>query len=155
MDLLHEQSVAGFCIVSSDSDFTPLVMRLREAGRVVIGFGEKKCSSAFVESCDHFETICAVDDGPGTRDDAAGKPNAQHKKKKPSSKTTAQKAHAATNAKGNAAVCVFRSKPITHSSPNRSLIPFQADHPFQSKPITDSSSMPITFGVGTGTVRGV
>ena len=52
-------------------------------------------------------------------------------------------------------VCVFRSKPITHSIPNRSLIPFQADHPFQSKPITDSGSMPVTFGVGTGTVRGV
>ena len=50
---------------------------------------------------------------------------------------------------------VFRSKPITHSSPNRSLIPFQADHRFQPMPITDSSPMPITFGVGTGTVRGV
>ena len=44
-------------------------------------------------------------------------------------------------------LCVFRSKPITHSSPNRSLIPFQADHPFQS--------MPITFWLATGTVGGV
>ena len=51
--------------------------------------------------------------------------------------------------------CVFRSKPITHSSPNRSLIPFQADHPFQSMPITDSSAMPITFWLATGTVGGV
>ena len=51
--------------------------------------------------------------------------------------------------------CVFRSKPITRSSPNRSLIPFQADHPFQSMPITDSSSMPITFWLATGTVGGV
>ena len=51
--------------------------------------------------------------------------------------------------------CVFRWKPNTHSSPNRSLIPFQADHPFQSMPITDSSSMPITFGMATGMVRGV
>ena len=51
--------------------------------------------------------------------------------------------------------CVFRSKPITQSSANRSLIPFQADHPFQSMPITDSSSMPITFWLATGTVRGV
>ena len=51
--------------------------------------------------------------------------------------------------------CVFRSKPITHSSPNRSLIPFQADHLFQSMPITDSSPMPITFWLATGTVGGV
>ena len=51
--------------------------------------------------------------------------------------------------------CVFRWKPIAHSSPNRSLIPFQADHPFRSMPITDSSRMPIIFGVGTGTVGGV
>ena len=39
MELLHERGVAGFCIVSSDSDFTPLVMKLREAGKLVIGFG--------------------------------------------------------------------------------------------------------------------
>ena len=87
---LHEQK-RGRILQScpSDSDFTPLVMRLREAGRVVIGFGEKKMfPQRFVRVfVDHFETISAVDDGPGTRDDAAGKPNAQHKKKKPSSKT--------------------------------------------------------------------
>ena len=52
-------------------------------------------------------------------------------------------------------VCVFRWKPITHSSANRSLIPLQADQSFRSMPITDSSLMPITFGVGTGTVGGV
>ena len=51
--------------------------------------------------------------------------------------------------------CVFRWKPITHSSANRSLIPLQADQSFRSMPITDSSLMPITFGVGTGTVGGV
>ena len=49
MDLLHERGVAGFCIVSSNSDFTPLVMRLRESGKLVIGFGEKKSPAAFVE----------------------------------------------------------------------------------------------------------
>ena len=52
-------------------------------------------------------------------------------------------------------MCVFRWKPITHSSANRSLIPLQADQSFRSMPITDSSLMPITFGVGTGTVGGV
>ena len=57
MELLNDQTISGFCIVSSDSDFTPLVMRLREAGRLVIGFGEKKAPAGFVEACDRFETI--------------------------------------------------------------------------------------------------
>ena len=63
--------------------------------------------------------------------------------------------HSVRGSQYTSLACVFRSKPITHSSPNRSLIPFQADHRFQPMPITDSSPMPITFGVGTGTVRGV
>ena len=63
MDLLHERGVAGYCIVSSDSDFTPLVMRLRESGKLVIGFGEKKSPAAFVEACDSFETVGAIEHG--------------------------------------------------------------------------------------------
>ena len=51
--------------------------------------------------------------------------------------------------------CGFQSIPITHSIAFRSLIPFQTDHLFQSQPITDSSPIPITFWVGTGTVGGV
>ena len=57
MELLHDRNVTGFCIVSSDSDFTPLVMKLREAGKLVIGFGEEKAPAAFVKACDQFETI--------------------------------------------------------------------------------------------------
>ena len=101
MDLLHERGVAGFCIVSSDSDFTPLVMRLREAGKLVIGFGEKKSPAAFVEACDHFETV--GEDGQRARGEAAKKPVAQ-RTKKPNSETTAPKPLAATNANGNAPV---------------------------------------------------
>ena len=51
--------------------------------------------------------------------------------------------------------CGFQSIPITHSSANRSLIPVQTDHLFQSQPITDSSAEPITFAVVTGTVGGL
>ena len=57
MDLLADPQITGFCIISSDGDFTPIVMRLREAGKLVIGFGENKTPKAFVEACDHFETI--------------------------------------------------------------------------------------------------
>ena len=54
MDLLHSQKVDGFCIVSSDSDFTRLAVRLRESGMLVIGMGEKKTPQPFIVACDKF-----------------------------------------------------------------------------------------------------
>jgi uncharacterized LabA/DUF88 family protein len=54
MDLLYSERLDGFCIVSSDSDFTRLAARLREGGRTVYGFGEKKTPRAFVSVCDKF-----------------------------------------------------------------------------------------------------
>lgn len=54
MDLLHSKRFTGFCLVSSDSDFTRLAMRLREEGVIVYGFGEKKTPRAFVAACDKF-----------------------------------------------------------------------------------------------------
>ncbi|OGE47334.1 hypothetical protein PENARI_c049G09032 [Penicillium arizonense] len=54
MDLLHSNCVDGFCLVSSDSDFTPLATRLRESGLMVFGFGERKTPKAFVAACDKF-----------------------------------------------------------------------------------------------------
>lgn len=54
MDLMHTGRFDGFCIVSSDSDFTPLASRLREQSLTVYGFGQQKTPKAFVESCDKF-----------------------------------------------------------------------------------------------------
>lgn len=54
MDILHKEKVDGFCIVSSDSDFTRLVTRLRESGKMVIGIGEKKTPQPFIVACDKF-----------------------------------------------------------------------------------------------------
>lgn len=54
MDLLHTGDLNGFCLVSSDSDFTPLATRLRESGLVVYGFGERKTPQPFVAACDKF-----------------------------------------------------------------------------------------------------
>jgi len=54
MDLLYSGNVDGFAIVSSDSDFTPLATRLREAGKRVIGVGGRKTPKAFVEACERF-----------------------------------------------------------------------------------------------------
>jgi hypothetical protein len=54
MDILYSGKVDGFCIVSSDSDFTRLATRLREAGMKVYGIGEKKTPNAFIASCNKF-----------------------------------------------------------------------------------------------------
>lgn len=54
MDILYSGRVDGFCIVSSDSDFTRLATRLREAGMKVIGIGEKKTPKAFISACEKF-----------------------------------------------------------------------------------------------------
>lgn len=54
MDILHGGGLQGFCLVSSDSDFTRLATRIREAGLVVYGFGEKKTPQPFVAACDKF-----------------------------------------------------------------------------------------------------
>ena len=54
MDILYTGDVTGFCLVSSDSDFTKLAMRLREAGMKVFGLGEKKTPDPFIVACDKF-----------------------------------------------------------------------------------------------------
>lgn len=95
MDILYTEQVDGFCLVSSDSDFTRLATRLREAGKIVYGIGEKKTPTAFVAACDRFLFLeilapkekknkrnpaktpksvvdSSVDDKPETQDVAAG-----------------------------------------------------------------------------------
>lgn len=54
MDLLYTGNFDGFCLVSSDSDFTPLASRIRESGLAVYGFGDKKTPEAFVAACNKF-----------------------------------------------------------------------------------------------------
>ncbi|HHU90708.1 MAG TPA: NYN domain-containing protein [Clostridiaceae bacterium] len=54
MDILYNEKVEGFCIVSSDSDFTRLVIRLRESGMKVLGIGERKTPNPFIAACDKF-----------------------------------------------------------------------------------------------------
>ena len=57
MDLLYNSNVDGFCIVSSDSDFTRLASRLRESGKIVIGMGEKKTPDSFRAACTVFTEL--------------------------------------------------------------------------------------------------
>lgn len=68
MDLLYTNNFNGFCIVSSDSDFTRLACRIRESGLIVYGFGEKKTPEPFQKACDKFtytENLEETDDRAG------------------------------------------------------------------------------------------
>jgi Protein of unknown function DUF88. len=85
MDILYSGKVDGFCIVSSDSDFTRLATRLREAGMKVIGIGERKTPHPFIVACDKFiyleiitSSIAALDSAPEVR--KKGKPLVKKKK---------------------------------------------------------------------------
>lgn len=67
MDLLHSGQVDTFCLVANDSDYTRLAMRLREAGKRVVGIGSKNASAAFSNACDRFtflEVLAGADDNP-------------------------------------------------------------------------------------------
>lgn len=79
MDILYSEKVTGFCLVSSDSDFTRLATRLREAGMKVFGIGEKKTPNLFIVACDKFIYIeilkkrSATIAKPGSKEAASSK----------------------------------------------------------------------------------
>lgn len=95
MDLLHAGDVDGFAVVSSDADFTPLVMRLRQSGAEVIGFGQKKAPEAFRNACSTFFEVEALED-----DDADELPDDEAPAEEPA-RSTASKRQAGDQLKGN------------------------------------------------------
>ncbi|MCQ2218728.1 MAG: NYN domain-containing protein [Paludibacteraceae bacterium] len=80
MDILHSQKVDGFCLASSDSDFTRLATRLRESGMFVLGIGEKKTPKPFIVACDKFTYIEVI--RPGNSDSVSQNKNADAAKLK-------------------------------------------------------------------------
>lgn len=76
MDLLHSGHLNGFCLVSSDSDFTRLATRIREAGLVVYGFGRRNTPQSFVAACDKFiyTEILGTQQAPTTQGEPAPEP---------------------------------------------------------------------------------
>lgn len=74
MDILYTEKVDGFCIVSSDSDFTRLATRLREEGMKVFGIGERKTPNAFIVACDKFIYIEIIN-APVKNADAVAEPH--------------------------------------------------------------------------------
>lgn len=80
MDILYSEKVDGFCLVSSDSDFTRLATRLREAGMKVYGIGEKKTPQPFIVACDKFIYIEILKNQSGTDDESVSNETAKSSK---------------------------------------------------------------------------
>ncbi len=81
MDILHSSKVDGFCLVSSDSDFTRLATRLRESGMHVIGIGEKKTPQPFIVACDRFIYIEIIGEHDATQKEEIPLPGKSKPKK--------------------------------------------------------------------------
>lgn len=89
MDILYSDKVDGFCVVSSDSDFTRLAIRLRESGMKVIGIGEKKTPSAFIAACDKFVFLEILSAPEEEEKPKSGKSAPRKPKQSPSSRVDA------------------------------------------------------------------
>lgn len=89
MDILYSEKADGFCLVSSDSDFTRLATRLREAGKTVYGIGEQKTPNAFIAACDKFIYLEILGEQP--HDDVEPEPQPSVPDQKPSTRQQAKK----------------------------------------------------------------
>ncbi len=86
MDLLYADNVDGFCLVSSDSDFTRLATRLRESRKLVYGFGQRKTPEAFRAACDQFVFFEVLKRAPAAALATAPDASAPARKRRPASK---------------------------------------------------------------------
>ncbi|TKK63927.1 NYN domain-containing protein, partial [Ilyomonas limi] len=92
MDILHDELVDGFCIVSSDSDYTGLAKRIREEGIFVMGIGEKKTPNAFVKSCEIFTFVENLEDREEDKEEEKAEGKTEQKgEQQPAKKAPAKK----------------------------------------------------------------
>lgn len=114
MDILYAGKVDGFCLASSDSDFTRLAARLREAGMVVIGMGQKQTPQPFVAACSMFKYIEVIEDGDDQED--AEKPAETSKKTSSSAKAESPKKTAPVLDKNTEKYVAYVKKAIEEKS---------------------------------------
>ena len=110
MNILYRSNVDGFCIVSSDSDFTRLAATLKEEGKTVIGMGESKTPNALVNACDYFKYVDvlykdseAADRQDDKQEEKSGEKKSGRNKKAAAVKTTKAAGKAAKGAENAAA----------------------------------------------------
>ena len=113
MDILYTDKTDGFVLVSSDSDFTPLAIRLRESGMYVIGIGEQKTPQAFVQACDKFIRIEVIRDR--YKKSETPKATKTSTAKKTTAKATAEKAEKPAATKTAAKKAEDKKVPVPES----------------------------------------
>lgn len=122
MDLLYAARLDGFCIVSSDSDFTRLASRIRETGLVVYGFGERKTPQAFVSACDKFVYVEVLRGGKPlavAKPVAGGSRPAAKKKAKPAAEPSGERSDAPVDVATDAPSEIAAEKPEARLDPRR------------------------------------
>ena len=136
MDILYTGDVQGFCLVSSDGDFNKLATRLREAGKFVIGMGEKKTPESFRASCERFIFLDVIDAGDsGNQRDSAdpyGYSNSQFYSAESSSGSSSE-----SPGRGASAQTVSRRKRAAVSEPAVSYKASPAPAKVQEEPEVD------------------
>lgn len=103
MDLLYTERFDGFCIVSSDSDFTRLAGRIRESGLIVYGFGERKTPAPFVAACDKFIFVDVLTESDETEESPARKAKASPRQNTQALRQDSRLLNLLRNALGDAA----------------------------------------------------
>ena len=130
MDILYSGNVEGFCIVSSDSDFTKLASRLREAGMLVIGMGEEKTPLAFRKSCQKFILLDVL-----SKENDKNQPNKKVEKKtdktdkkveKQDKKKTTKKSKSTTDEQQSVELIEEKAEPIADESDTPTIMPLES-----------------------------
>lgn len=146
MDILHAGLVDGFCIVSSDSDYTGLAKRIREDGVFVMGIGEQKTPSAFVKSCEIFTYVENLD----SKADTEEKKGKEKKiKQKPVNKNLINRAYDMSINEGNEAYV------STLGNNLRKLDPSFDVRSYGCKTLTQFFSKLPTFDVKDNVINGI
>ena len=118
MDILYQGNVDGFCIVSSDSDFTKLASRLRESGKNVIGMGRTQTPKAFIDACNEFKYLDLIEADSNSVTRKETKKNTSKKKNKATGEETN---------KDNASKTPLSEKEISLKSSIENIIEEQSD----------------------------
>jgi len=132
MDILYSGNVEGFCLVTSDSDFTRLASRLRESGMIVVGMGEQKTPKAFISACNKFKYLDILS---GNANIPAAKGKTQQKPK-----SSGKAAKAAPKASDKTAKTAGKPEETPkngkHKAQDVGIIPFEEEEDIPSAEIT-------------------
>ncbi len=151
MDILYTGEVQGFCIVSSDGDFNKLATRLREAGKVVIGMGEKKTPQSFRVSCERFIFLDVIDNSSTEEEEesASGKKKADASAQQ--SSASKKKDKNAKKKKADAPASAPEPAPVSDSDDDLDSEDFTSKEDIENaiiKMITDNSAEGRETGLG-------